>query len=80
MSLHLRCPHCGTRTVEEFNYGEIPTVPETITDPDERDVDFAFMRNNPRGWSTERWFHLMGCRRWFTIERHTVTNETREPS
>jgi len=77
MSLMLRCPHCGSRTIEEYVDGEIPVVPDKITDPNDRDVDFAYMRSNPRGWTTERWFHLFGCRRWFTVERHTVTNEIR---
>lgn len=77
MAFLLRCPNCGSRTIEEFVYGEIPRVPDSITDENERDLDFAFMRNNPRGWTNERWFHVFGCRRWFTVERHTVTNEVR---
>ncbi|NND13360.1 MAG: sarcosine oxidase subunit delta [Acidimicrobiia bacterium] len=80
MSLMLRCPHCGPRTIEEYVYGEIPVVPDSITDPNQRDVDFAFMKTNRRGWTTERWFHLFGCRRWLTVERNTVTNQVRQPT
>ena len=80
MAIVLTCPNCGTRGVEEFVYGELPVVPDEITDANERDVDFAFMRANPRGWNRERWFHVFGCRRWFTVERHTVTNEVRPPN
>jgi sarcosine oxidase, subunit delta len=25
----------------------------------------------------EDWYHGSGCRRYFTVERHTVTNEVR---
>ncbi len=78
MSLMMRCPHCGLRTIEEFVYGEIPVVPESITDPIQRDVDFAYMKANPRGWTRERWFHVFGCRRWLTVERNTVTNQVRD--
>lgn len=75
MSLHITCPHCGSRSVEEFIYGEIPEVPDAITEPDARDVDRGFMRTNPEGVQTERWFHLFGCRRWLTLQRDTRTDE-----
>jgi len=75
MSIRIPCPHCGARAVEEFVYGEIPTAPESITDPDERDLDRAFMHNNPEGPTTERWFHTYGCRRWLTLRRDTRTDE-----
>ncbi len=75
MSLQLTCPHCGPRPVEEFVYGEVPQVPETLTDPDARDLDRAYMRANPEGVQTERWFHVMGCRRWLTVRRDTRTDE-----
>jgi sarcosine oxidase delta subunit len=57
--------------VEEFAYGEIPATPDTLTDPDARDVDRAFMHTNAEGLVRERWFHVAGCRRGFTIERDT---------
>jgi sarcosine oxidase subunit delta len=72
----ITCPHCGERPIEEFIYGEIPTVPESITDPDARDIDRAFMRSNPEGITIERWFHVFGCRRWLTLQRDTRTDET----
>jgi heterotetrameric sarcosine oxidase delta subunit len=61
--------------VEEFIYGEIPTVPEALTDADAIDLDRAFMRTNPEGVQTERWFHVFGCRRWLTLQRDTRTDE-----
>ncbi|MDJ0754627.1 MAG: sarcosine oxidase subunit delta [Ardenticatenaceae bacterium] len=75
MSILIPCPHCGPRPVEEFVYGEVPVVPEEITDPEERDFDFGFMRNNPEGVQREAWFHAYGCRRWVYIERDTVNDE-----
>lgn len=74
MSISIPCPHCGPRPVEEFVYGEIPVVPDHITDPDEWDIDRAFMLNNPEGVQTEAWFHSFGCRRWVKIQRDTRTN------
>jgi heterotetrameric sarcosine oxidase delta subunit len=78
MSLIIPCPHCGPRSVEEFLYGEIPTVPDSVTEPDDRDLDRGFMRNNPEGPNIERWFHLFGCRRWLTLRRDTRTDEVLE--
>ncbi|MSY18126.1 MAG: sarcosine oxidase subunit delta family protein, partial [Actinobacteria bacterium] len=32
--LWLSCPNCGSRPIEEFGFGgELPTVPDRITDP-----------------------------------------------
>jgi heterotetrameric sarcosine oxidase delta subunit len=75
MNIHIPCPHCGPRPIQEFVYGEIPDVPATITDPDARDLDRAFMRKNPEGPTIERWFHTYGCRRWLTLRRDTRTDE-----
>ncbi len=33
------------------------------------------MRSNPKGAHRERWYHEAGCRRWFNIERDTLTHE-----
>lgn len=79
MSILIPCPHCGPRPIQEFMYGEIPEVPDSITDPDERDLDRAFMRANPEGPTTERWFHTYGCRRWLTLRRDTRTDEILGP-
>ena len=69
----LDCPNCGRRPIEEFTFGgERPTVPDRITDPLERDVDYAWMHDNLSGLTTERWFHAAGCRRWLTVRRNTT--------
>jgi sarcosine oxidase subunit delta len=71
MNIPIPCPHCGLRPIQEFIHGEIPVVPDSITDAEQRDLDRAFMRENREGVITERWFHTFGCRRWLTLERDT---------
>ncbi|MDX1521179.1 MAG: sarcosine oxidase subunit delta [Anaerolineae bacterium] len=75
MSIRIPCPNCGERPVEEFVYGEIPVVPDRITEVNARDLDRAFMLNNLEGVQTEAWFHVYGCRRWLRIRRDTRTDE-----
>ncbi len=74
MALVVPCRHCGPRPVAEFMYAEIPRVPDSITDPDARDVDLVHMRDNPEGPTREAWFHTMGCRRWSYLTRDRATN------
>ena len=71
MNIPIPCPHCGLRPIQEFIHGEIPVVPDSITEEESRDLDRAFMRENREGVITERWFHTFGCRRWLTLERDT---------
>lgn len=75
MALFVPCALCGPRPVEEFLYGEVISVPESITDPEARDVDRVFMRNNPEGAAPEGWFHSAGCRRWTYTSRDRSTSE-----
>ena len=70
----LLCPHCGPRGLDEWVHGEIFEVPESITDPDARDVDRGYMHNNHAGVVAEAWFHQFGCRRWHTFRRDTRTD------
>ena len=73
--LWITCPTCGARPVEEYRFGgEQPTVPDSVTDPDARNVDHVWFFDNVAGPSTERWFHHAGCRRWLTLRRDTVTD------
>ena len=71
MNIRIPCKNCGPRPIQEFAYGEIPEVPDTITDPDARDLDRAFMMKNIEGVQREAWFHVYGCRRWLTLRRDT---------
>lgn len=82
MSIRIPCPHCGTRPVEEFVYGEVPVVPDEIQTlgREAADFDFGFMRNNPEGVQREAWFHSYGCRRWVYVLRDTVTDTVIGPA
>jgi len=74
--LIIPCPWCGPRDQGEFAYGgeahiARPKDPDALTD--EQWGDYLFMRTNPRGRHLEQWGHAFGCRRWFNVERDTVT-------
>jgi heterotetrameric sarcosine oxidase delta subunit len=72
VSLRLPCPWCGDRPFTEFTFGG-ELRPVDAVDPE---ADFArvYLRANVAGVQDERWFHAMGCRRWLTLRRDTVTN------
>lgn len=78
--LLIECPYCGPRDECEFHAGgeahiARPEKPAEMSDADW--ADYLFMRKNTKGWYAERWVHSAGCRRWFNVERHTVTHEIR---
>jgi sarcosine oxidase, subunit delta len=76
----LTCPWCGPRNVSEFAYGG-----SLVARPDPADAtprewrDYLYLRDNTRGWVTERWYHRAGCRQFFVVERDTVTDQMRDP-
>ena len=74
--LLIPCPWCGLREESEFTYGGEahiirPPEPDALTDA--QWADYLFMRTNPRGLHREQWSHTTGCRRWFNVQRDTVT-------
>lgn len=74
--LLIECPWCGLRDESEFSYsGEAhiarPLRPQELTD--EEWADYLFYRRNSRGRHLEQWNHASGCRRFFNVERNTVT-------
>ena len=74
--LLIDCPWCGSRAETEFSYGGEagivrPADPDTLSDA--QWADYLFNRTNPRGAHRELWNHAQGCRRWFGVERDTVT-------
>lgn len=72
------CPHCGPRNSAEFRHvGEAGSRPDPATTSPQEWRAYLYERSNPAGWTTESWFHTMGCRRFLRVERHTVTNEIR---
>ena len=76
--LLIDCPWCGLREESEFHCGGEahivrPPRPEELSDSEW--AHYLFMRTNPKGRHRERWVHEAGCRRWFNVERDTVTHE-----
>ena len=72
------CPHCGPRNSSEFRFvGEPHARPDVATATPEAWNSYLYLKDNPAGWQKESWYHRAGCRRYFAIERHTVTNERR---
>ena len=76
--LLIACPYCGERAETEFTYGgeagiARPRDPHALSDAEW--ADYLFMRKNPRGQHRELWNHAQGCRRWFEVERDTLTYE-----
>lgn len=74
--LLISCPYCGERAEPEFAYGgeagiTRPSNPEALSDS--AWAEYLFMRTNPRGKHLEIWNHAQGCRRWFEVERNTLT-------
>ena len=76
--LHIKCPHCGLRSQNEFSYGGDATVkrPELNKEVSDQDWDnFVYLRKSPRGKHLELWQHISGCRQWFNVARNTTTDE-----
>ncbi len=74
--LLITCPWCGERAETEFSYGgeagiTRPLEPHALSDAEW--ADYLFNRSNRRGMYKELWNHAQGCRRWFEVERDTVT-------
>lgn len=74
--LLISCPYCGERAETEFSYGgeagiARPEDPHALSDA--QWADYLFMRKNTRGMHRELWNHAAGCRRWFEVERDTVS-------
>lgn len=74
--MQLRCPWCGMRSSSEFRYsGNVRPRPEPAQATSREWREYLYFPENPSGMVTETWYHRMGCRRFFTVERDTVTNE-----
>jgi heterotetrameric sarcosine oxidase delta subunit len=73
----IRCPWCGPRDAAEFHYsGETTPRPDAASVTPLQWRDYLYFPANPRGPVTETWYHRMGCRKFFAIERDTDTNES----
>ena len=72
------CIHCGLRNASEFRYsGETGKRPDPNTALPADWRAYLHDKANKAAWTRERWFHAAGCRRFFSVERHTLTNEIR---
>ena len=73
----IRCPWCGPRGAEEFHYtGELKPRPDPDSATPQEWRDYLYLPANPCGPVTETWYHRMGCRRFFNLERDTASNES----
>ena len=67
----LPCAWCGPRDASEFQHvGEVVARPDPAAATAAQWRGYLYLRANPRGWTTETWYHRMGCRRYITVERH----------
>jgi sarcosine oxidase subunit delta len=74
----LPCPSCGNRNVSEFRYvGEAKSRPEPDKATPAQWRRYLYFHQNPLGWARETWYHGTGCRRYFSLERHTASNQVR---
>lgn len=75
--LLIPCPYClEERSEEEFAYsGEAHLRrPAAAAELDDREWgDYLHFRDNPRGVHRELWYHAAGCRRYFNVQRDTVS-------
>ena len=77
----LPCPWCGPRAATEFAHiGEVSVRPDPGSATPAQWRGYLYLRANPCGWTSETWYHRMGCRRFIKVERHTETNEVRSAS
>jgi heterotetrameric sarcosine oxidase delta subunit len=76
--LLIPCPWCGSRPDAEFAAGGEAHVVRPADPGAASDVqwgEYLYFRDNVKGHQRERWYHALGCRRWFNVERDTVTHE-----
>jgi sarcosine oxidase subunit delta len=77
----LPCPWCGPRPATEFAHvGEVAVRPDPAAATPAQWRGYLYLHANPCGWTSETWYHRMGCRRFIRVERHTETNEIRSAS
>ena len=75
--MHLiKCPWCGERNENEFQYQGDATVRRPDDKASEKEFfEYVYIRDNPKGWHTEWWHHIGGCRQWVKVVRNTLTHE-----
>jgi heterotetrameric sarcosine oxidase delta subunit len=72
------CPNCGPRSSSDLkNCGEVVDRPNPKNATIEEWRSYLYLRENLASWVKETWYCRTGCRKYFTIERNTATNEIR---
>ena len=73
----IKCPWCGPRAQTEFEYfcDESALEPGWGNETGQQNLDRIFLRENHIGFHQEVWQHVLGCRGWFSLERHNATHE-----
>ena len=74
----IKCPHCGTRPVEEFTFlGDAKPKRPATNDPASMEAwyDYIYTRDNPKGHIEEYVHHSGGCRVWLVVTRDTESHE-----
>ena len=71
----IRCPHCGTRPVEEFTFNGDASVARPTSQDMEQWHDYIYLRHNPKGRFDEYVHHSGGCRAWLVVTRDTASHE-----
>ncbi len=72
------CPWCGPRGSAEFRFvGDAGKRPDPSTAAPDEWRAYLYLQGNEAGFVRETWYHRAGCRRYFVVERHRVTNEIR---
>ncbi len=72
----IHCPWCGVRDETEFRYqGDASIKIPSLEASEAATFDYVYVRDNPRGWHTEWWHHVGGCRSWVKVVRNTATHE-----
>ncbi len=59
--------------------GEATTRPDPATATPSEWRDYLYLKKNPAGWLKENWY-CNGCKRFFSLERNTITLEFRQPT
>ena len=69
------CPFCGLRSETEFHFGgDMGNLRPDGTETDAATwSSYLFLRNNPKGRTSEVWMHL-SCGEVFRLDRDTVTH------
>ena len=74
--LRIRCPWCGERDESEFRYRGDASRHRPAADAGLAAFNaYVYERDNPRGWHSEWWLHVGGCRRLLKVLRHTLSHE-----